>query len=184
MGYQIRTGTMILNLIKPMEYRTYELFVVIGFVVAPFFMVLLPTFVIVSVITGWAIPLGLNLVLFFPALLFALLVSYYIDFFVGTICLYTESTWGINTAKEVVVLLLSGAVIPLAFFPEGLRRVMEYLPFRAIFDIPLQILMGRTTGWSQVLSMYGVQLIWIVVMYILGGLFWKKSIKIITINGG
>jgi len=183
MSNQIQSGEMILSLIKPMEFRTFMFFESIGGDVVSFFMILLPTFIIVSIITGFAIPLGLNLVLFLPALLLARLISYYIDFFVGTICLYTESTWGVDMAKEVLILLMSGAVIPLAFFPNGLRQAAEFLPFQAIYNIPLQILMGRAT-MGEILPMFGVQLFWVAFMYAASGLFWKKSIKVITINGG
>jgi ABC-2 type transport system permease protein len=184
MSSQIQSGEMILNLVKPIEFRKFLFFSTLGANVANFFMVFIPTFFIVSIITAWAIPLGFNLLLFLPALIFALVINYYIDFLVGTICLYTESTWGIEMAKEVVVLLLSGAVIPIAFFPEMFRNVVEYLPFQAIYNVPLQILTNDSLSLIQVLQMYGVQLFWLAVMYVISGLFWKKSIKIITVNGG
>jgi ABC-2 type transport system permease protein len=184
MSRQIQSGEMILNLVKPIEFRSLLFFSTLGANVANLFLLFIPTFIIVSIITSWAIPLGLNLLLFMPGLIFALLINYFIDFFVGTICLYTESTWGIETAKEVVVLLLSGAVIPLAFFPGAFRQVVEYLPFQAIYNIPLQLLTNDSLNTAQILSMYGVQLFWMAVMFIISGLFWKKSIKIITVNGG
>ena len=122
--------------------------------------------------------------LFIPAVFFGLLINFYINFLVGTVCLYTESTWGVDSAKDVVVLLLSGAVIPLAFFPEGLRQAMMYLPFQAIYNTPLQILLGHTVSYREIAVMYGIQLFWIAFMYVVSGLFWNKSIKRITINGG
>jgi len=146
--------------------------------------VFIPTFIIVSIITNGAIPIGINLVLFIPALLFGLLINFCIDFLVGTICLYTESTWGVDAAKDVIVLLLSGAVIPLAFFPDRFRIIAEFLPFQAIYNIPLKILTGRASSLDEVLPMFATQFFWVMVMFIISGLFWKKSIKIITINGG
>jgi ABC-2 type transport system permease protein len=184
MSRQIQKGDMILNLIRPMEYREYMFFSTMGSSVVNFFMLLIPTFIVVSVITGWAIPIGLNLVLFVPSLLFAFVVNYYINFLVGTICLYTESTWGIDTAKDVIILLLSGAVIPLAFFPDGLRRIVEFLPFQAIYNVPLQILTGRVSSIGGIFILLSTQLFWLILTHILSGLFWKKSIKVITINGG
>jgi ABC-2 type transport system permease protein len=147
-------------------------------------MIFAPTFVIIGFVTNWAIPFGVNFLLFFPALFLARVISYYIDFFVGTISLYTESTWGINMAKEVLVLLMSGAIIPLAFFPDWLGQIAVFMPFQAIFNIPLQILLGRATTAAELATMFGTQLFWVAFMYIVGELFWKQSIKKITINGG
>jgi ABC-2 type transport system permease protein len=105
---------------------------------------------------------------------------------VAPICLYTESTWGINIVKETIVLLLSGATIPLAFFPDGFRKVVEYLPFRAVYDIPLSILLKKngTDTFEGLLPMLGIQLFWCVVLTIAGNLFWNHAVKRITVNGG
>ncbi|MCL2697521.1 MAG: ABC-2 family transporter protein [Oscillospiraceae bacterium] len=184
MGRDIQSGQMIINLIRPMEFRSYMFFSSLGGNIVHFFMVFIPTFIIVNIITGGAIPIGLNLVFFLPALIFALIIYYFIDFLIGTVCLYTESTWGINIAKEVTVLLLSGAMIPIAFFPDGLKTVAAYLPFQAIYNVPLRILTERDLSVQERFFMLGVQLIWVAVFYIASGLFWKKSIKVITVNGG
>ena len=184
MSNEIRDGSIILTLIRPMEYRTYTFFNVLGGDAVTLFMLFLPTFVIVSLITNFAVPIGVNLLWFIPALIFARMISFYIDFFVGTVCLYTESTWGVDMAKEVLILLMSGAVIPLAFFPDWLRTIAEFLPFQAIYNIPLKILLGRATTLRELLTMLGVQLFWVAFLYIASGLFWRKSVKIITVNGG
>jgi ABC-2 type transport system permease protein len=184
MSNEIRDGSMILNLIKPMEYRMFTFFNVLGGDVTTLFMIFVPTFVIISIITNLAVPFGMNLLWFVPALILARMISFYLDFFVGTICIYTESTWGIDMAKEVLVLLMSGAVIPLVFFPDWLRTVAEFLPFQAIYNIPLQILMGRVVTAGEILPLLGIQLLWVGVLNIVSGLFWRKSIKVITVNGG
>ena len=88
------------------------------------------------------INIGLNILMFIVALVFAYLISFLIDFLIGLISFYTESIWGISITKEAVVLLLSGAVIPLPFFPDIIRRVVELLPFKAIYHIPLNMLVS------------------------------------------
>ena len=105
---------------------------------------------------------------------------------VATICLFTESTWGINIVKETIVLLLSGATIPLAFFPEKARAVVQCLPFRAVYDVPLSILLEKSgsDNWQGLLQLYGFQLVWLVALTIAGNLFWNFAVKKITVNGG
>ena len=108
------------------------------------------------------------------------------EMIVATICLYTESTWGINIVKETIVLLLSGASIPLAFFPEMFRKIVEFLPFRAVYDIPLTILLKKngTDTLEGLLPMFGLQLAWCVILTVAGILFWNHSVRKITVNGG
>ncbi len=186
MSRSIQSGKIILDLLKPMKFRTYTFWSYSGSHVVSFIMTFIPTFIVVMIITKGAIPIGMNLVYFIIATLFALIVNFNIEMIVATICLYTESTWGINIVKETIVLLLSGASIPLAFFPEKLRAVVDYMPFRAVYDIPLTILLEKNGSdtLQGLLPMFGFQLLWIVILTAAGTLFWNYSVKKITVNGG
>ena len=135
-------------------------------------------------VTHGAIKLGINLLFFAVSVVMAVSINYSIDFIVGTICLYTESIWGINIMKQVIVLLLSGATVPIAFFPDKLKTVVYYLPFQSIYNTPLTILLDNDPGINSIVNILGVQLIWCVAMMILSKLFWKISIRQITVNGG
>ncbi|MBR2283728.1 MAG: ABC-2 family transporter protein [Ruminococcus sp.] len=183
-GRSIQSGKIVLDLLKPIEYRRYLFWSYSGSFITQFFFTFLPTFIIVAAVTHGAIHLGLNLLFFVISVVMAVSINYSIDFLVGTICLYTESIWGINIMKQVIVLLLSGATIPIAFFPEPLKTIVYYLPFQSIYNAPLSILLDGTPQPQTVLVTLGTQLLWCIVMMILSRLFWKISLRQITVNGG
>lgn len=183
-GRNIQSGKIVLDLLKPMEYRKYLFWSYSGSFVTQFFLTFLPTFIAVAFVTHGAIHMGLNLLYFVISVVLAVSINYSIDFLVGTICLYTESIWGINIMKQVIVLLLSGATIPLAFFPEPLKTIVGYLPFQSIYNAPLSILLDSDPQPHTLLVTLGTQLLWCIVMIILSKLFWKASLKQITVNGG
>lgn len=184
MGRNIQSGKIVLDLLKPIEYRRYLFWSYSGSFVTQFFFTFLPTFIVVSVVTHGAVPLGINLLYFAVSVILAVLINYSIDFIVGTICLYTESIWGINIMKQVIVLLLSGATVPIAFFPEPLKTVVYYLPFQSIYNAPLTLLLDGSPTLETVVTTLGTQLLWCVGMTLLGKLFWKFSLRQITVNGG
>ena len=186
MSRSIQSGKIILDLLKPMKFRMYTFWSYSGSHVVSFIMTFMPTFIVVMIITHGAIHMGINLLWFVISTVFALIVNFNIEMLVATLCLYTESTWGINIVKETIVLLLSGASIPLAFFPEKLRVVVQYLPFRAVYDIPLTILLQKNGSdtFEGLLPMFALQVIWIVILTAAGTLFWNYSVKKITVNGG
>lgn len=183
-GRNIQSGKIVLDLLKPMKYRRYLFWSYSGSFVTQFFLTFLPTFIVVSVVTHGAIHIGLNLLYFVISVCLAVSINYSVDFLVGTICLYTESIWGINIMKQVIVLLLSGATIPIAFFPEPLKTIVYYLPFQSIYNAPLSILLDGSPQPQMVLVTLGTQIMWCVVMMILSKLFWKVSLRQITVNGG
>jgi len=183
-GRNIQSGKIVLDLLKPMEYRRYLFWSYSGTFVTQFFFTFLPTFIVVAIVTHGAITFGFNLVFFVISVIMAVTINYSIDFLVGTICLYTESIWGINIMKQVIVLLLSGATIPIAFFPEPLKTIVYYLPFQSIYNAPLTLLLNGNPKPDTILITLGTQLIWCVVMLVLSKLFWKVSLRQITVNGG
>jgi ABC-2 type transport system permease protein len=169
-----------------MRYRKYTFWSYTGNHVVQFFLTFVPTFIAVMIVTHGAIKMGLNLLWLIIAMIFALIINYNIEMLVAPVCLFTESTWGINIVKETIVLLLSGATIPLAFFPEKVRMVVQYLPIRAVYDIPLSILLEKSGSdtWLGLLKLYGLQIAWLVVLTVAGNLFWNHAVKKITVNGG
>ncbi len=186
MSREIQSGAIVLKLLKPMSFRGYSFWSYIGENIMSFFLTFLPTFIIINILTKGSIALSVNLLFFVMSVIMALVINFSIDMICATICLYTESTWGLNMVKECIVLLLSGASIPLAFFPEALRNIVQYLPFRCIYDTPLNVLLqkpGYTLGEGLVFSLV-LQLGWCIALSAIGALFWNVSLKKITVNGG
>lgn len=183
-GRRIQSGEIALDLLKPIEYRRYVFWSCSGSFVTQFFFTFLPTFIVVAFVTDGAIHLGVNLLFFVISVIMAVSINYSIDFIVGTICLYTESIWGINIMKQVIVTLLSGATIPIAFFPEPLKTIVYYLPFQSIYNAPLSMLLDGTPQLQTVLTALGTQLFWCIAMMLISKLFWKISLRQITVNGG
>ncbi len=86
--------------------------------------------------------------------------------------------------KEVVVSVLSGVTVPLAFFPDALRQVMMFLPFQAIFNTPLTLMITPNPSTELLIRSFSIQIFWIIVLVIAAKSFFKVSSRVITINGG
>lgn len=184
MSRSVQNGMVVMEFIKPMDYQIYKLSTVVGFVISNFVSISLPGLILVIFVFNANITIGLNLLVFCIAIILAFLISFTLDFIIGLISFYTESIWGISTTKEVIVLLLSGAVIPLQFFPEKLRNVVEMLPFQAIYHIPLKILIDDSLGGAQYITLVLNQVGWLIVIVFISRVFLKVASRVITVNGG
>ncbi len=183
-GRNIQSGQIVRDLLIPMDYRRYLFWSYSGSLVTHFVFTFIPTFIVICIVTHGAIPFGWNLPLFMLSVVMAVSINNSIDFFVGGICLYTESIWGINIMKQVLVALFSGATIPIAFFPEPLKTITLHLPFQAIYNTPLNILLGKSGDMAETFTGLGFQLLWCVVMTLISRGFWNFSIRRVTVNGG
>jgi uncharacterized membrane protein YphA (DoxX/SURF4 family) len=90
---------------------------------------------------------------------------------------------GLLRAKAAAVELLSGLLVPLSFFPPWAEGLLEWLPFRAIADVPLNLYLGRYAG-EEVLFMLALQAAWALGLYALGRLAWRVVVRRLTIQGG
>lgn len=184
MSYDIREGTIVQQLIKPIDYQAYQFFFSLGYLFINFIGTTLPTVLLLMLVFKVKVASGVGLFLFPVSLFLAYVVSFTIDYFVGLLAFYTESTWGLVSTKEIIVTVLSGALIPLQFFPEAIGRVLNWLPFRAIYHIPLMMVTRPADSLSAHASMLGVQLAWAVILLLATRLFYNQAVKVLRIGGG
>jgi ABC-2 type transport system permease protein len=184
MSYEIREGTVATYLTKPMDLQLYELFVSFGFFLMSLSAITIPTILLMVFVFHIEIPLGIGLVLFPFSLILAYLLSFCFDYFIGLIGFYTESVWGLSITKEIIVTVLSGALIPLQFFPDVIQKILLWLPFQAIYYTPLTMVAKPTLGWGTFLPMLGVQLFWVAALFVLTRLFYNQAVKVLRISGG
>ncbi|GAB3425207.1 ABC transporter permease [Flindersiella endophytica] len=117
--------------------------------------------------------------LFVVSAVLGFLIKFLIHYLVALLAFFTTSVVGLLWAEIALVNLLSGALIPLAFFPGWLQQVLAFLPFQGIVTTPVGIYLGRTGALAIV-----VQLVWVVVLVVLAKLLWRPSIRALDIQGG
>jgi ABC-2 type transport system permease protein len=184
MAFEIREGTIATYLTKPIDLQFYELCSSSGFSLMTLTAITVPTILLMVFVFHIEIPLGIGLALFPLSLLLAYLLSFCFDYFVGLLGFYTESVWGLSITKEIIVTVLSGALIPLPFFPDAIQKVLLWLPFQAIYYTPLTMVAKPDLGWETFLPMLGVQLFWVLALFVLTRLFYNQAIKVLRISGG
>ena len=184
MSSSMKSGDIAIYFTRPISYQFLMYSKIIGDISTNFAIMFIPSFIVVCIFAHGSIHFGLNLLLFVIAFIMAALINMTFDFLIGLISFYTESVWGISIMKESIVYLFSGAMIPIAFFPETLRHVAEFLPFQAIFNLPLQILLNKDYTLADYRKVLLLQLFWVVVLLLLSRICYKQASKAIVINGG
>lgn len=96
---------------------------------------------------------------------------------------YFISQRGIKIMVRVTISFFSGGVVPLPFFPDSLRRVVELLPFGSMQNMPLQIFCGNIGG-VQALRGIGLQVFWLCAMVSLGRFAMKRATRKVSSFGG
>ncbi len=180
----VRRGDILRYLTQPIDFTTQFFSNALGDSVMSCMTVTLPSLVISILLSGAGVPALVNVLLFIPAVALGFLLNFFIDFITGLSVFLAQSISGIYQAKETTVMVLSGALIPLAFYPPGLRRVLEWLPFQALYTAPARILSDGSAGLSEALPLLLKQAGWLVIFFLLSRLLFSVGLKKLVVNGG
>ena len=96
---------------------------------------------------------------------------------------YTMSPMGLRMVVLSFTELLTGALVPLPFFPDGLRQAVEYSPFGGMQDLPLRVYSGSLAGEELWLRL-GLQIAWIAVLLALGRVWMRRALRRVAVQGG
>jgi ABC-2 type transport system permease protein len=99
-------------------------------------------------------------------------------FFLMALCemvaFWADNTWTLGVMLRFVAAFLGGAFIPLTFFPESLRHIVELLPFASMISGPVNLILGRASLMESFTS-FLVMLAWLPFLYFSVLKLWKKG---------
>ncbi|WP_026891735.1 ABC transporter permease [Lacrimispora aerotolerans] len=96
---------------------------------------------------------------------------------------YTISSQGIKLLASSVSEFLGGAVIPLPFLPDGIREIVNVLPFASAQNVPFRIFGGDLTGREMYISLL-LQCFWFITFLLIGRAMEQRALKRVVIQGG
>ena len=96
---------------------------------------------------------------------------------------FTISPDGIRLVSLSMVEFFQGAIIPLPFFPDAVRKVMELLPFAAMQNVALRVYSGDLAGPALQRAVI-LQIFWFFVMLACGKALEYRAMKKIVVQGG
>ena len=96
---------------------------------------------------------------------------------------FTISPDGIRLVSLSMVEFFQGAIIPLPFFPDAVRKVMELLPFAAMQNVALRVYSGDLAGAALQRAVI-LQIFWFFAMLACGKALEYRAMKKIVVQGG
>ena len=183
MASRIRDGMVAIDLTRPISYQLARLAEASGCAVFEYGTSILFVLVAMLVFGGVALPGGLHASLFVVSLFLVLPLKFTIVYSTTLLCFWTQNYMGINWARTAITNLMSGALIPLAFFPGWLRTLGEVLPFQGLAYTPAMLFLDRFSDRDALLAVT-VQLGWAMGLWLLASLAWRKASRRLTVQGG
>ncbi|WP_374705605.1 ABC transporter permease [Paenibacillus apis] len=181
---KIIDGSVMMDLLRPIQFQKARLAETLGSCVLEGLLscILIGTAAVFTL--GISLPQdGVGMLQFGISMLSSIFVKFCIVYMSALLCFWTTSSFGIYWARTSITNLLSGALVPLTFFPGWLESLAMALPFQGIVNTPVRIALGMT-GRAEAWQMIGVQWVWIILLWLLGRWLWSRAVRQITIHGG
>lgn len=181
---KVRNGLVSSDLLKPISFRLYVFSYTVGTLAFRFFMQMLPALVLSVFLFHLLSPFSIVMFLYFLlSVVLGYLVLYNLNFLIWVSSFWFYWTFSLVTIKDTAVMLLSGALIPFWFMPEGMTDTLQLLPFASIYSTPIQIYLGMVPE-DEIVSGLVRQAIWVLVLYAVGHVLWKAASRKLVVQGG
>jgi len=180
----VRKGTIAIDMMRPVNIFKVFFAENLGGVTALLFQNLLPIFLIGSVLIKLPTPGSVTgSILFICSLTLAFFVNWYLAVLFGMLAFSVIEMDALIQVKKHLIRLLSGSIIPIWFFPDWFQGALEVLPFVYLYQMPLDIYIGKYTKESLVRGLL-IQLAWTIVLFLIYRYMQKKVTGKIMIQGG
>lgn len=186
-GEEIIEGSIAMRMIRPCSFEMSFLFQELGNRIISASMIFVPLVAGVEIyryaVCGEIRFQPVFFLLYIVSLLIAYMISFYFNVCYGFMAFFFKNLWGTTLIRETIVSFLSGAIIPLAFLPEGLAMVLNILPFASLSYTPVMIYMGMYS-YGEIAWRIGLQLFWMLVMFGISKLIWRSAVRRLAVQGG
>lgn len=174
----IKDGKISMNLIQPMHYLTFTMTKEVGRVSFATLMSVLSQLIAIlffssSIIFNSDIKVILLIALM---LLLAFLTELLIAYLIGLVAFWTDEVDGLYASLESLKKFFAGGYFPLSLLPASFVTVSSLLPFAYSFYIPTQLYLNKINYINGIKGIF-IQILWVIILYSIIGLVWKKGLK-------
>lgn len=183
MADRVRTGDIVVDLQRPYDQQGWWAGVSCG--KALYYVVFrgVPPFLVGSLVFDLRLPTPGDAIAFVVALGLAVGVAFGWRYLLQLSAFWLLDVRGPNQLGWLTAMFLSGAYVPIVFFPEWLEATARALPFAAMVQLPIEVWLGRHDGPGLV-AVIAFQLGWTIALVVGGRVVLGRAVHRVVVQGG
>ena len=123
------------------------------------------------------------------------IIAFVLGLFLGLLCMCalenvtmgftmrTLDSRGMQAMLNLLMMVLSGNILPLTLFPDSWQPVITALPYAQLLDAPIRLYTGEY-ALSRAGGILLIQAAWTAALILLGLAMWHKNQRRMIIQGG
>jgi len=180
----VYSGEVATDLLKPIGYFRYWLAKDIGRALSAFLTRGVTIIVAYELVLDLVYPQGWQGWLYFSAaIVLGWLVGFAFRFLVNLTAFWSPNAVGFGRFFFLSGYVLSGMLMPLAFYPEFVQKLAYLTPFPQTLYTPIEIYLGLLTE-PQIWAALGRQALWAAGLILAGQLVLRAGVRKLVVQGG
>lgn len=176
---EIKNGDLNQYLLKPIHYLKFKFFLFLSKAIFNFMIYFLP---LAAFSYFYSISLS-KLAMFITLLFFSFIISFLLNNILSLLSFWFLDVSALFSMLSFIISFLAGTLVPIDLMPDFLKQLSFYLPFRYLGYENASILFFEKSHNNFSTVLVG-GIIWIVILYTISRILWKKGIKIYGAYGG
>lgn len=177
-------GTISMELLRPISYKGYMLSETLGKNAYGTLTATVPVFLLgMFFITGAVLPDLIHILLFTLSALLGIALTFEVTYLAGLLAFWLQRCWFIRVYLNGLKSIFGGTMVPIWFYPEILKKLSYFLPFRYMTFEPINIFLMKSSidqAWISMLAAF----LWLIGLSLADKLVWRAATKKLTVNGG
>ena len=183
-NFEVRQGTLAMRLLRPIH--PIISYAVGNLAAMPMRMVVtLPVVVVIILVgAGGSFPSDWKVwVLWVFAMIGGWMITFFANVAIGSLSLYIESSIKVMDIWLTSFFVFSGYLFPLDLFPDWLRAISGWLPFRFMIGVPVEVMTGAH-GFDEAVMLVARQWGWAAALALGAVLLWNNGVRRFQAFGG
>jgi ABC-2 type transport system permease protein len=180
---RITSGDVIVDLQRPFDHQAWWAGVSYG--KAAYYLIFrgVPPFIAGALVFHLQLPSLGGAVAFIVSVALAVGVAFGWRYLLQLTAFWLLDVRGANQLGWLAAQFLSGAFVPIVFFPDWLEGLARALPFASMMQYPVEVWLGRYEG-LELLAVFGLQLGWALALVLAGRHVMSRAVRRVVVQGG
>jgi len=180
----IREGLISRYLVKPIDYFTSEIAILFSNRIIYFVTLIIPYLLVILATRKYFMFNSdpILLLLFVISIFMAIILSFLLNHLLGLLTFWLKEINSLYVFTQSTFSFFAGGYFTLNFLPQGVYDVLMYLPLPYTLFFPTTIYLKKYTlsqiGWHMLIAAA-----WIVLLFIINKIVWRRGIRRYTSDG-
>lgn len=180
---RITTGDVIVDLQRPYDNQAW--WAAVNYGKAAYYAMFrgVPPFVVGALVFDLRLPVAGHVPAFVLSAALGVGVAFGWRYLIQLTAFWLLDVRGANQLAWLTAQFLSGAFVPIVFFPGWLETTARILPFTAMLALPVEVWLGRYEG-AELLGVFAIQVLWGAALVLAGRWVLSLAMRRVVVQGG